>query len=183
MSLKLNVGISQKIGQPRYGSLGASCYVEVELDQSLIFDDVEAFQERIQHAYLACRQAVSEELRRQPSEEGDLQTSEMSSPPGGQTDAQTNSQVNGQAHGQPNGQANSQANGHRASQRQLDYARQLATQVAGLGLRRLETLVSTMFDKPLADLSSLDASRLIDVLKKLKADKIDPATVLEGGTA
>ena len=40
MSLKLNVGICKKIAQPDFGSLGASCHVEVELDPSLIFNDV-----------------------------------------------------------------------------------------------------------------------------------------------
>ena len=50
MPLKLNVGTCKKIGQPHYGSLGASCNVEIELDQSLLFDDLDAFQERVMHA-------------------------------------------------------------------------------------------------------------------------------------
>jgi hypothetical protein len=54
-----NVEICKKIGQPDYGSLGASCNVEVELDQSLIFDDLDAFQERVMHAYTACREAFT----------------------------------------------------------------------------------------------------------------------------
>jgi len=45
-----------------YSSLGASCSVEVELEHSLVFDDVEAFQARVTHAYAVCRQAVSDEL-------------------------------------------------------------------------------------------------------------------------
>src|SRR4051812_39387338 len=32
MPLQLNVGFQQKKGLPRYGSLGASCHLEVELD-------------------------------------------------------------------------------------------------------------------------------------------------------
>ena len=34
MPLKLNVGVSRKVGLPDYGSVGASCNVEVELDST-----------------------------------------------------------------------------------------------------------------------------------------------------
>ncbi len=164
MPLRLNVGITKKIGQPDYGSLGASCFVEVELDQSLIFDDVEGFQERVKHAYVACRQAVSEELGGQRHSEG---------APGS----------NGTAGSLAGGHLNGKPNSHRASQKQLDYARQLAAQIRGLGVRRLETLAGQMFNTPLADLSSLDASGLIDALKQIKAGKLDPGTVLEDSTS
>ncbi len=32
MGIKVNVGLAKKIGQPDYGSLGATCNVEFELD-------------------------------------------------------------------------------------------------------------------------------------------------------
>jgi hypothetical protein len=70
MALKLNVGICKKISQPDYGSLGASCNVELELDSSMLFDNPHAFQERTMNAYTACCQAVEEELARQQSSNG-----------------------------------------------------------------------------------------------------------------
>jgi hypothetical protein len=65
MPLKLNIGLSRKVGLPRYGSVGASCAVEVELDQGLLFHDVDALHEKVDEAFAACRRAVEEELDRQ----------------------------------------------------------------------------------------------------------------------
>jgi len=57
----------------------------------------------------------------------------------------------------------------RATDRQLAFLRQLASQVRGLGFRRLERLVIERFDVPLCELSGEDASRLIDQLKSVRA--------------
>ncbi|MFO0905698.1 MAG: hypothetical protein U0939_22010 [Pirellulales bacterium] len=65
MPLKLNVGLSKKVGLPDYGSLGASCHVEVELEASLVFQDLTGFHERVRQAFAACNQALHEELTRQ----------------------------------------------------------------------------------------------------------------------
>jgi hypothetical protein len=62
--MKLNVGVSRKVGLPDYGSVGASCNVEVELDSSLLKGDVEAFHAQVRDAYGAARQAVQDELAR-----------------------------------------------------------------------------------------------------------------------
>src|SRR5947209_20627072 len=65
MPLTLNVGLSKKVGLPDYGSLGVSCSVQVELDQALLYHDESGFQQKVRQAYLACHQAVQDELARQ----------------------------------------------------------------------------------------------------------------------
>jgi hypothetical protein len=64
MPLRLTVGVSKKVGRPEYGSVGASCGLEVELPEGLLYSDLEAFHERVHDAYVACHQAVFDELSR-----------------------------------------------------------------------------------------------------------------------
>ena len=50
MSLKLSAGISKKMGLPDYGSLGASCHVEVELAPGLLEHDLEGLHRHVRNA-------------------------------------------------------------------------------------------------------------------------------------
>lgn len=65
MPLRLQVGLQQKVGLPDYGSLGASCQVELELDGQLLERNPDAFQREVERAFAGCRQAVQTELARQ----------------------------------------------------------------------------------------------------------------------
>ncbi len=64
MPLRLNVGVSRKVGLPDYCSVGASCNVEIELSQELLDHDLQSFQDRVRTAYVAAHQAVHDELTR-----------------------------------------------------------------------------------------------------------------------
>jgi len=167
MPLRLNVGLSKKVGLPDYGSLGAHCNVEVELSNSLLEDDLDALHRHVQRTYVACSQAVGDELTRQLHEEPRQASA--------QTKPSSKSNGNGRS-------ADGSGNGQRASQKQVEYINQLARQIHGLGVRRLETLANKMCSKPIADLTSLDASGLIDCLKAIKAGDIDLTAALNGAT-
>jgi hypothetical protein len=62
--LKLNVGVSRKLGLPEFSSVGASCNVEVELDSSLLQSDLDGFHAQVRGAFTAACQAVDDELSR-----------------------------------------------------------------------------------------------------------------------
>ncbi|MDR3623063.1 MAG: hypothetical protein P4L85_27165 [Paludisphaera borealis] len=64
MPLKLNVGVSRKLGLPEFSSVGASCNVEVELDSSLLQSDLDGFHAQVRGAFTAACQAVDDELSR-----------------------------------------------------------------------------------------------------------------------
>ena len=160
MALTLSVNVSKKAGLPDYGSVGACCGIEMELDAGLVDRDLDAFHGQVQRAYAACSRAVTDELARQTA------------PNPRDEQAVTKPSHNG------NG-----SNGHRATDKQLDYAQQLSRQIQGLGVRKLETLASKMFDKPVAGLGTVEASNLIDMLKSIKGGTVKIEDALNGAPA
>ena len=185
MPLTLNVGISKKHGLPNYSSVGAICNVTVELDAALLTQDLDGVHRHVRTAYTACAQAVNDELARHKPSTADVNN-------GHSNRVSSDDGTNGNGHSSGNTRGNgscaatdSDGNGngglHRASERQMYYVNQLARGISGLGVRGLETLVGTMCDKPLADLSSLDASGLIDTLKAIKEGRVSLDAVLNNG--
>jgi hypothetical protein len=185
MPLKLNVGISRKVGQPNYGSLGAQCNMEVELDGSIL-NDPDALRRQIAEAYSACSSAVHDELagkhassaaeppgvRENPTRsDGNTRNGSRPGNHGANGSGYSNSRGNGRVNG-------SGSNGTTASAKQHTYIRQLAEKIDALGVRRLDALCDRMYSKPLVAITTLEASSLIDTLKDAKLGKLDLADLL-----
>jgi len=157
MAVKLSVGLQKKVGLPNYGSLGASCYVEFEIDRGLLDHDPPGFHKKVRKAFAACQQSVQDQLASQ------------------QANPATNGHHNGHpANGHPvNGYSHSHGNGngHAGSQRgtaRPATASQAKAIRAIAGRQRLDLLrlLGHRFnvDRPEA-LSLAEASSLIDELK------------------
>jgi hypothetical protein len=157
MPLKLSVGLQKKLGLPDYGSLGASCHVECELDASLLSGNPDQFQQHVRRAYVACAQAVNDELTRQ-------QTGNSAGPAVRQTATKTG--PNGSSNGGTGGRGGN-GNGARAerpaTQSQVRAIRAIASRC---GLDLTPMLRSGFGVDSLELLSIGDASRLIDELKQ-----------------
>jgi hypothetical protein len=147
MPLKVSVGLSKKIGQPDYGSLGASCNVEFELDGGYDNGSAEHFQNAVRRAYTACRQAVESEISTGQSEGNQI---------GGQHSSASANRIESQT---PNG-SNGNVRNATSSQVRAIFA------IANRNGVDLPTVLNSQFSvtRP-DDLSIGDASALIDQLK------------------
>lgn len=142
MPIKATIGLSKKVGQPDYGSLGASCHIEVELDGGFDNGSTQHFQDAMRRAYAACRQAV----------EAELKSSQVAVGPGGQH----------QSPGTTDSNSSSRNNARLATSSQVRAIHAIANrnQVDLTGLLGSRFGVT----RP-DDLGIRDASKLIDQLK------------------
>jgi len=61
------VGVSQQIELPHCGTLDVSCSVQIDLDEVLVFPDSDDSLKTVKQAYVACHEAVTNELHRHRS--------------------------------------------------------------------------------------------------------------------
>jgi hypothetical protein len=62
MPLKLNIAMSRKVGEPNYGSRGATVGLEMEVDSNLV-DHPRQLHERIARLFRLAKQSVDRELK------------------------------------------------------------------------------------------------------------------------
>jgi len=183
--LKLNIGFNRKVGEANYGSRGASVNLEIEVESGLVREP-EKLQAKLSYLFDLAKRSVDAQLSG---------TGRSDSVPAADTSTDTGNGGRGNGHvphngngsharaaGNGNGNGSSNAS-HRASEKQMNFVNQLARSIRGLGVRRLETLTGRMFGKPLADLTSFDASSLIDTLKAIKDGTVSLDAALNNGAA
>jgi len=164
--LKLNIGFNRKIGEANFSSRGASVNLEIEVESGVVREP-DKLQAKIDYLFKLAKASVDAQLN-------------GTSPPAQSPPAASNG--NGQSN-QASGNVQGNGNGHRATEKQINFANQLAKGIRGLGSRRLESLTGRMFGKPLAELTSLDASSLIDTLKAIKEGRVSLDAAFSEGTA
>lgn len=181
--LRLNIGFNRKVGEANYGSRGASVNLEIEVESGLVREP-EKLQAKIDYLFDLAKSSVDAQLNGN-NHSAPTPTANTPNRNG------SGSYGNGNGHTQPNGNGsrasagtngNGNGNGsHRASEKQMTFVNQLARSIRGLGVRRLEMLTGKMFGKPLAGLTSLDASSLIDTLKAVKEGRVTLDAALSNG--
>ncbi len=154
MGIKLNVGISKKIGLPDYGSAGSQCNLEIKLDSSAL-DHPEEFHRRVREAYAACRSAVEDELGNHRAR-ANRDTRPTTAP---KTEYRNSTPPERNENRFP------------VSAKQLDFIGKLSKGIKGLSARKLDEYCQHTFGKISTELSSQEASKLIESLKDAKAGK------------
>ena len=166
MPMTVKVGLTRKLGQPEFGSLGASCDVQLELEGSLLFADPDALQDKIRSAYAACDRAITAELSRQTSQETPY-------PANGTTNGHGPVNGNGRTNGaSQNGSSGSNGHQRKATTSQLRALHAIANRQ---GLKLADVLRDRFRVYKAEDLSVGEASQMIDELKGTPTGATDGA--------
>jgi hypothetical protein len=160
MAVKLNLGLSKKVGEPNYGSRGASVNIEIEVDPALVGEPTK-FLERIRQVFNLVRTSVNEEL----SGQIDGQTVPHSDKSAQSADSITREAVlnNGHRDGHCNGIGEEQGNGIRLATRAQIKALIAISRQLGIDLARL--IYERFHARRADDLSLRQASQLIGELR------------------
>lgn len=155
MTLKISICVNKKIGLPDYGSAGSHCDITLEADNSVL-DNAEEFQRRVQKAYDLARQSVEAELAHHRGNGTARQDTRPTPPP--------KTEYRNSAPPERN------ENRFPISDKQKSFIAQLS-KAAKVSSAKLDAYCKTAFGKTCSNLSSQEASRLIDDLKTAKERK------------
>ena len=137
--LKINIGHSRKIGEPNFGSRGASVHFEVEVDHGLA-EQPQALRQKIRELFVQAQAAVREELHAP--------------------------ETNGTQRPATNGHQRPATNGHQLPQRMATSSQVRAIHaIANRQRTNLSELLQELGIGRLEELSIGSASELIDRLK------------------
>jgi hypothetical protein len=137
--LKINIGHSRKVGEPNYGSRGASVHFEVEVDHGLV-EQPQALRQKIRELFVQAQAAVREELHAP--------------------------ETNGTQRPATNGHQRPATNGHQLPQRMATSSQVRAIHaIANRQRTNLSELLQELGIGRLEELSIGSASELIDRLK------------------
>jgi hypothetical protein len=161
MTIKINIGVNKKIGLPDYGSAGSHCNIEIEADNSVL-NDVGQFLQRVKDAYEVARLSVEEELAHHRPGNA---TSNVTS----QSRSFSQSDKEPEPRQEYRSSANSTGSSFNASPKQQQFIAALVKGVKGLDWRTLDKYCNSKFGKVCSQLSSKEASALIEDLKAAKS--------------
>ena len=155
MPLRLNVGVSKKLGLPAYSSIGASCHLDLELENGILRDPA-GFRDQVEGAFLAARKAVDDELARLRTRADPDEAREVTA-------------INGHSNGVPAGDGGAarrpEAHPSRVGKPATPSQVRAIVSIARRQRADLDGLLCDLGVTRPEELSLADASRLIDQLK------------------
>ena len=161
MAIKINVGVSKKIGLPDYGSAGSHCNIEIEADNSIL-DNADQFLQRVNDACELARQSVDAELdHHRPGNTGASNATAS-------TKAEPQQR---QEYRSDNSGGDTGSNRYIASAKQQNFIASLVKAVKGLDWKTLDRYCNSKWGHNTSQLSPKQASELIDDLQAAKAGR------------
>ncbi|MBR9804684.1 hypothetical protein GYB59_24640 [bacterium] len=164
MAINLSVGLHKKIGQPDYGSLCASCQVDIEIDRILLDGNLSDFHQQVRELFAACQQSVEDQLARQQQEPGAAAANGHNS----NGHHSNGHHPNGNGHARANGNGYRNGHGSRTANGRLATASQVRAIHAIANQQRLnlpDELNRRFGVSRPDDLTLSQASELIDAIK------------------
>jgi len=164
MAIKINVGVSKKIGLPDYGSAGSHCNIEIEADNSIL-DNLDLFLRRVNDAYEMARQSVDAELdHHRPGNAGANTKAEPQQQRQEHRREYRNNSDNSRSD-------NNSGNRYVASAKQQNFIASLVKAVKGLDWKTVDRYCNSKWGSNTSQLTPKQASELIDDLQAAKAGR------------